>query len=179
MEKKKLLLRGLLVTLLLLMTIAASAQQMTKAKVRQAGVIVLSDKYVNPAGTKGNMIILRLNDKSRPKHKKNEIMIHEVCLATKVNQIHNCTIDKGELEIDKNGLIVWDDETNFSFNLDGENMTFIILNNNNSDGARRYKIENVLFYKLYIDMFTESPLGEEWDMVAAYQYIAEMFKPYQ
>jgi len=169
--------KNLLFLLMLLTPIATSAQQMSKSKAKQAGVVVLYDKYVNPSGTKGNMIILRLRDKSRPKHNSNEIMVHEVCLETKVNQVHNVTIDKGELDMDESGLGTLNLEgLNIMLNLEDGGMVFHIYNQHE---RRKYKIEHVRFYKVYTDMFVEGGLGEEWNLNSAYQYIMEMFKPYQ
>lgn len=169
------------VQLVVLMTLLLSSvdvqaqeiQEMTEKKVKKANVIVLLDEGWDSwdSTKKGNTIYIRLNDKSRPAHKRNEILIHE----------NHKTLT---MELDDDALGVDDDE-----------ITIIKLNHPNSlciandiselklyigliGNTRKYVIDTVGFYETFDDVINVKPLGFTDDMDVAYEYIAKIFKAF-
>lgn len=163
--------------------LTASAQTMSLAKAKQAGVILLADKDWVPFKATGNIIYLRLGDKARPKHKKNEIMIHEVDCRTQKQDKYAVTLDKEWFEMDNEEITFARFETplnerDFIISNESKGLFFCSYRNLGED-FRQYEIKVVLFYKNFDDIIAGRVLGEEYDLGKAYYYIKEMFRPYQ
>lgn len=172
--------RKLLVAFLLLLPMMASAQRMTADKAKKAGVVVLLDQYVNAAGTKGNVIYLRLKDKSRPDKWKSGVYEVEVCIHTKVKTETLFPIAEPTMNSTE---VIW------TSLLDGQPYLKIQPENGGLEvtvddqyGHRKYKMTSAVFYKTYIDALSKAPsliLGVENDPTNAMKYISEMFSVYK
>lgn len=176
-------LSSVVITMLSACPLTTSAQTMTLEKAKQAGVILLADKDWAPFKATGNMIYLRLDDKTRPKHKKNEIMIHEVDCRTQKQERYMVTIDKENFGLDNEDISVLRfrtplNERDFIISNESKGLFFCSSRNIDED-FRQYEIKMVLFYKNFEDVIAGCVLGEEYDLERAYYYIKEMFKPYQ
>lgn len=162
--------------------LTTSAQTMTLEKAKKAGIIVLADKEWVPLSATGHMIYLRLRDKARPKHKKNEILIHEIDCRTQKQDIYKVTLEKGKFEmssewIEMSRLTTPLKERDFSISKEDKGL-FFCSSKNVTEDFRQYEIKLVLFYKNLEDIFAGSALGEVYDLDRAFFFMSEMFKPY-
>lgn len=172
----------IVITMMSAWSLTLSAQTMTMSKVKQAGVIVLADQDWLPFKATGHLIHIRLNDKARPKHKKNEIMIHEIDCKTQTKNVYTVTISKDDFGVDDEEISIVRfntpiNEKDFLITNESKGLFFCSYRNIDND-FNQYEIKVVLFYKTYADVLTGQTLGEEWDLGKAYQYIKEMFKSY-
>ena len=184
MAMKRIVEKMLLLAMLAVLPACVHAgKPMTEKLAKKAGVVVLFDKYVDPTITKGNMIILRLKDKSRSDNWRTSILEMETCIDTKVQTMTQIPVNQAihKLEIKENTCLIdtnseHQDQNGISLDILGDDFVFVI---DDQDGLRRYKIDKAIFYETYIDVPTMRPLGEENDMTRAMQYIAKMFEAYK
>lgn len=162
--------RILVFTSVMLMSMGIQAQNMTPSKVKDANVIVLLDKDWEPFTLNGNMIEIQLNDKTRPAHKKNEILIHENMNVYTVELDDDFAIDDEEIaQVRISGGYA------FGFVHENSKLSFWILNSDKDTKVREYQVEAVMFYNNNNDILKERPLGMVTDMNLAYMYISQVF----
>lgn len=176
--------RKLTFLLLFIPMMAMAQKQMSADKVKNAGVIVLYDKYVDPLCKEGNMIILRLKDKSRPSGSRNKsVYVHEICNETKVQEKYEIPIIKDELEISNEEIsMIHLSGHSFILSNDSQGLVYQALEMDKVEAQRKYKIVKALFFKNYADFIIGSNsnyLGEENDEAKAFGYISKMFKDYK
>ena len=156
-----------------------AAKRMSEKLVKKAGVVVLFDQNVDGSNSKGNVIFLRLKDKTRPEDWKNSIQELETCMSTghhsknliPINQpIYNNSkfINTNPKHQKQNAIELWMEEN-------GD----LVYSIEDTYGYRKYKIVMAVFYKTYADVLAGKPLGEETSMSVAYRYISQMFTIYQ
>ena len=159
-------------------------KQMSADKVKNAGLVVLYDKYVDPLAKEGNMIILRLKDKSRPSgSRNNSIYVHEVCNETKVQDKYEIPIIKSDLELTNEEIsMIHLSGHSFILSNDSKGLVYQALELDKAEAQRKYKIVKALFFTNYADFITGGKscfLGEENDISKAFNYISKMFKEYK
>lgn len=173
-----------LVLLLMLFCLNASSQTMKEKDLKKVGAVVLIDKYYS--FNSGNMIILRLKDKSRSDDWKSGILVTEKSISNNVTTQSRYPVTKlftanfvqdgtpfssistaeyGEDRID----IVYRPE-NQILELELDDTVY---------GTRRYAIKAVMFYKTVADVYTGKSLGELTDMAQAGPYLSQVFNVYK
>ena len=170
----------LLMAAMVLAPIGMHAQRMTEKLVKKAGVVVLFDANVNPTVTQGNIIYLRLKDKSRSDNWKNGVQEIEVCLDTKVKTSTLVPVDN---DLICNGSTILttktDKEPFFSISEKDGLIDFCI---SDQYGYRKYKILKALFYRDFSDVLGRAPsliLGIEEGSERACYFMSKMFEVYK
>lgn len=177
--KRRIVMNLLLVAVIVFAPMGMQAQRMTEKLAKKAGVVVLLDANVNAAGTKGNVIYLRLKDKSRSDNWKQGVQEIEVCIETKVKTQTLVPVDRDLINQKDNIMTTITDKSPVLAitKKDG----FIEFWISDQYGYRKYKILKAVFYKDYVDALSKAPsliLGIEDDPARACMYISKMFNVY-
>lgn len=168
--KMNLTYRILVFTSVMLISMGVQGQDMTASKVKDANVIVLIDKDWDPYTLDGNKIEIRLNDVSRPSHKKNEILIHENLDIRTIELNEDFFVDDEEIAQPRIS-----DGYAFGFVHENGKLSFWIVNIGKDPKVREYHVEAAVFYNNRDDILKVQPLGVVRDMDLAYMYISQVF----
>lgn len=172
----------MIICVMLLLATGLQAQRvMSFDKAKKAGLVVLLDKHTDPLCTEGHMVVIQMNDKSRPsKTRKNSILITEIDLSNKTQEKHTLPIKKGELELEEDEISVVNTNDQ-GFTLDIKNGSlFLGLFELDKPTLRQYEIVNAIFYAEYADFLLGNKiLGEERDINSAFKYISKMLESYK
>lgn len=169
----------LLMAVMVFAPMGMQAQRMTEKLVKKAGVVVLLDANVNAAATRGNVIYLRLKDKSRPDKWKSGVSEMEVCIETKVKTSTLVPVDKDFINQENTIMTTITDQSPVLGISKKDN--FIEFWITDKYGHRKYKIQRAVFYKDFVDALSGAPsliLGIEDDPAKACRYISKMFSVY-
>ncbi len=181
METRKM--SSVLALLLMLFCLNASSQNMREKDLKKVGAVVFIDEDYSL--NSGNMIILRLKDKSRSDDWKSGILVTEKSLSDKVTTQSRFPVAKLSItnfvhEGTPFSSISTADYGTDRICIDYDSEKKVLqLELDESQHYRRYTVKMVVFYKTVVDVYTGDSLGSLTDMSLAGPYLSQVFNIYK